>query len=105
MYTGTDVNWYSVVLASLGAHFGVPVVECLLALVGRMVRVGAGRAEVVVGDDFQDVRRAEFADSTFTVEWVMVRLEILGRTQGARTTRGGGLLETGWQGCGGLLEA
>ena len=86
MHTGTDVNWNSVVLTSLRAHFGVPVVECLLALVGRMVRIGAGRAEVVVGDDFQDVWRAEFADSTFTVERIMIRLEILDRTHGARTT-------------------
>ena len=82
------MNWNSVVLTSLRAHFGIPVVECLLALVGRMVRIGAGRAEVVVGDGFQDVWRAEFADSTFTVERIMVRLEVLGRTHGARTTGG-----------------
>ena len=83
------MNWKSVVLASLGAHFGVPVVECLLALVSRMVRIGAGRAEVVVGDDFQDVWRTEFADSTFTVERVMVGLEVFNSAQGARTSRRG----------------
>ena len=81
------MDWNSVMHASLSAHFGISVVECLLALVGRMLGIGAGRAEVVVGDDFQDVWRAEFADSTFMVERVMVRLEILGRTHGARMTR------------------
>ena len=87
MHAGTDVDWNSVMHASLSAHFGISVVECLLALVGRMLGIGAGRAEVVVGDDFQDVWRAEFADSTFMVERVMVRLEIFDRTHGARTTR------------------
>ena len=81
------MDWNSVMHASLSAHFGISVVECLLALVGRMLGIGAGRAEVVVGDDFQDDWRAEFADSTFTVERVMVGLEVFNSAQGARTTR------------------
>ena len=73
--------------ASFGAHFGLPVEECLLALVGRIVGIGTGGAEVVFGDDFQDVGRAKFADSAVAVEWVMVRLEVFDSTHDARTTR------------------
>ena len=50
--------------------------------------VGAGGAEVIVGDDLQDVRGAEFANSTFAaVEWVMVGLEVFNSAQGARSSR------------------
>ena len=48
MHAGADVDWNTVMHATFGAHFGVPVEELLLALVVRMVRIGAGRAEVVV---------------------------------------------------------
>ena len=54
------------------AHLGGPVEEFQLAFVGGVVRVGTGGAEVVVGDDLQDVRGAEFANSAVAVEWVMV---------------------------------
>ena len=81
------MDWNSVMLASFGAHFGLPVEECLLALVGRVMGLGTGGAEVVVGDDFQDVGRAKFADSAVAVEWVMVRLEVLDSTHDARTAR------------------
>ena len=86
------MDWNSVMHASLSAHFGISVVECLLALVGRIVGIGAGRAEVVVGDDFQDVWRAEFADSTFMVERVMVRKSLTVHMAQGRLG-GGGLLE------------
>ena len=48
--------------------------------------VGTGGAEVVVGDDFQDVGGAKFADSAVAVEGVMVRLEVFDSTHDARTT-------------------
>ena len=63
----------SIMHASFGAHFGFPAEEYLLALVGRVVGVGAGGAEVVVGDGFQDVGGAEFGRSAFTAEGGMVR--------------------------------
>ena len=43
---------------------------------------------MVVGDDLQDVRGAEFADSAVAVvEWVMVGLEVFNSAQGARRSR------------------
>ena len=51
------------------------------------MRVGAGRAEVVVGDELQDVGRAEFGNSAVAVEGIMVRLESFDGTHGARATR------------------
>ena len=51
------------------------------------MRVGAGRAEVVVGDELQDVWRAEFGNSAVAVEGIMVRLESFDGTHGARATR------------------
>ena len=87
MHTGADVDWNSVMHAAFDAHLGVPVEEILLALVGGIMGIGTGRAEVVVGDDFQDVWRAKFANSAVAVEWVMVRLEVFDSTHDARTTR------------------
>ena len=58
------MDWNSVMHAAFGAHFGVPVEEFLLALVGGILGIGTGRAEVAVGDDFQDLGRAKFANST-----------------------------------------
>ena len=85
MHAGADVDWDSVVHAALGAHLGVPVEEFLLALVGRIVGISTGRAEVV--DDFQDVGRAKFADSALAVEWVVVGLEVFDGAHDARMTR------------------
>ena len=48
--------------------------------------VGAGGAEVVVVDEFQNVGRAEFGDSAVAVEGIMVRLESFDGTHGARAT-------------------
>ena len=87
VHAGTDMDWNPAMLASFGAHFGIPVEEGLLALVGRIVGLGAGGAEVVVRDDFQDIGRAKFANSTVAAEWVMGRLEVLDSTHDARTTR------------------
>ena len=87
MHAGADVDWKTVVQAAFGAHLGVSVEEFWLAFVGGVVRKGTGRAEAVVGDDLQDVRRAEFADSAVAVEWVMVGLEVFDSAQGARTGR------------------
>ena len=71
MHTGTDMDWNSVMHAAFGAHFGVPVEEFLLELVGGIVGIGTGRAEVAVRDDFQDVGRAKVADSAVAAEWVI----------------------------------
>ena len=49
--------------------------------------VGAGGAEVVVGDDLHDVGRAEFGDSALAVEWIVVRLKPFDSTHGARASR------------------
>ena len=87
MHTGADVDWNSVMHAAFDAHLGVPVEEFQLALVGGIVRIGTGRAEVVVRDDLQDVGRAEFADSAVALEWVMVGLEVFNSAHGARTIR------------------
>ena len=46
--------------ASFGACFGLPAVEGLSALEGRVVGIGTSGAEVVVGDDFQDVGKPSF---------------------------------------------
>ena len=96
MHSGADMDWDTVMHAAFGAHLGGPVVEFQLALVGRIVRISTGRAEVVVGDDFQDVRRAKFANSAIAVEWVVVGLEVFDGAHDARTTRrwrivGGGI--------------
>ena len=91
VHAGTDMDWNSIMHAAFGAHFGVPVEEFLLALVGGVVGIGTGRAEVVVGDDFQDVGRAKFANSAVAVEWVVVGLEVFDMVQGR--IEGGGLLE------------
>ena len=87
MHAGTDVDWNSVMHAAFDPHLGVPVEEFQLAFVGGIVRIGTGRAEVVVGDDLQDVGGAEFADSAVVVEWVMVGLEVFNSAHGARTSR------------------
>ena len=88
MHAGADVDWDSVMHAAFDAHLGGPVEEFQLAFVGGVVEVGAGGAEVVVRDDLQDVRGAEFADSAVAaVEWVMVGLEVFNSAQGARTSR------------------
>ena len=71
--------------ASLGAHLGESVVEQQFALIGWIMRVGAGRAEVVVGDELHDVGRTEFGDSAVGVEGIVVRLESFKSTQGAGT--------------------
>ena len=76
VHAGTDMDWNP-----------IPFEEGLLALVDRIVGVGAGGAEVVVGFDFQDIGRAKFADYTVAAEWVMVRLEVFNSTHDARTTR------------------
>ena len=81
------MDWNPVMHASFGAHFGLPVEVGLLALEGRVVGIGTGGAEVVVGDDFQDIRRAEFAISAVEIEGIMVRLEVFDSTHDARTTR------------------
>ena len=49
------------------------------------MRVGAGRAEVVVGDELHDVGRTELGDSAVGVEGIVVRLESFKSTQGAGT--------------------
>ena len=59
------------------------------------MRVGAGRAEVVVGDELQDVGRAEFGNSAVAVEGIMVRLESFDGTHGARATRRGRVIGRG----------
>ena len=59
--------------SAMHSSYGFPAEEYLLALVGRVLGVGAGGAEVVVGDDFQDVRGAEFGHFAFAAEGVMVR--------------------------------
>ena len=51
------------------------------------MRVGAGRAEVVVGDELHDVGRTEFVDSALAIEWIMVGLEPFDGTHGARASR------------------
>ena len=38
------MDWNSVMHAAFGAHFGVPVEEFLLALVGGILGIGTGRA-------------------------------------------------------------
>ena len=51
------------------------------------MRVGAGRAEVVVGDELHDVGRTEFGNSALAIEWIMVGLEPFDGTHGARVSR------------------
>ena len=51
------------------------------------MRVGAGRAEVVVGDELHDVGRTEFGDSALAIEWIMVGLEPFDGAHGARASR------------------
>ena len=109
MHAGTDVDWDSVVHAAVDTHLGVPVEEFQFAFVGGIVRIGAGKAEVVIGDDLQDVRGAEFANFAVAAELVMVGLEVFNSAHVARTIRrrrvvGRGL--TSWFGFGvGLCRA
>jgi hypothetical protein len=46
------------VQTSLGAHFGLPIFEQSGTFVGQVMIQSAGRAEVVVGNDLEDVRGA-----------------------------------------------
>ena len=52
----TDMDWDPVMLAPSGAYLGASAFKHQLALVGRVMGVGAGRAKVVVGDNLHDVR-------------------------------------------------
>ena len=51
------------------------------------MRVGAGRAEVIVRDDLHDFGRAEFGDSALAVEWIVVGLKPFDSKHGARASR------------------
>ena len=59
MHAGAAVNWEAVVHAASGTNFGGPRMECQGAAVGRVMDVGAGRANFVGGDDLPDVRGAQ----------------------------------------------
>ena len=51
------------------------------------MRVGEGRAKVIVGDDLHDVGRVEFGDSALVVEWIVVGFKPFDSTHGARASR------------------
>ena len=72
--------------AAFSTNFGGATrVECQGASVGRVMGVGAGRANFGVGDELQDLRGAQFGNSAAESEWVMVSLETFGSAEGART--------------------
>ena len=72
--------------AAFSTNFGGATrVECQGASVGRVMGVGAGRANFGGRDELQDLRGAQFGNSAVESEWVMVGLETFGSAEGART--------------------
>ena len=70
---------------SFGAYFGHSIVEYYFALEVWVVVLGAAGAEVVVGDDLEDVGSAQFSSSACVAEGKVVSLEPFDRTQGTGT--------------------
>ena len=87
MHAGAAVKREAVMHAASGTHLGGTRVEGQGATIGRIMYVGAGRANFVVEDELQDVRGAQFGDSAAEIEWKMVSLETFGSAEGARTFR------------------
>ena len=72
--------------AAFSTNFGGATrVECQGALVGRVMGVGAGRANFGGGDELLDFRGAQFGNSAVESEMVMISLETFGSAEGART--------------------
>ena len=86
MHAGAAVNWEAVVHAASGTNFGGARMECQGEAVGRIMGVGAGRANFVIGDELQDVRGTQFGNSAAEIEWKMVSLKTFGSAEGARTS-------------------
>ena len=86
MHAGMAVNWEAVLHAAFSTNFGGTSMECQGAAVGRVMGVGAGRANFGGGDELQDFRGALFGNSAVEIEWIMVSLEPFGSAEGARTS-------------------
>ena len=71
--------------AAFGTNFGGASIKCQGASVGRVMGVGAGRANFGGGDELQDFRGAQFGNPAGKIEWIMVSLETFGSAEGART--------------------
>ena len=67
---------------SFGAYFGLSIVEYCFALEVWVMVLGAAGAEVVVGDDLEDVGSTQFSSSACFAEGKVVSLEPFDRTQG-----------------------
>ena len=72
--------------ASFGTHLESTIVEGQSALKGRVMCVGAARANFIARDEFQDVRGAQLGNSAVEVEGKVVRLESFGGAEGARVS-------------------
>ena len=72
--------------ASFGTHLESTIVEGQSALEGRVMCMGAARANFLVGDEFQDVRGAQLGNSAVEIEGKVVRLESFGGAEGARAS-------------------
>ena len=86
VHAGTTVNRESIILASGGTNLGGTIVEGQSALEGRVICMGAARANFIVGDEFQDVRGAQLGNSSVEVEGKVVRLESFDSAEGARAS-------------------
>ena len=80
------MNWDAVVQTTCSTNFGGARVEGQGAMVGRVMCVGAGGANFVVGDEFQDVRGAQLGNSAAEIERKVVSLETFGSAEGARAS-------------------
>ena len=86
MHAGVTVNWDAIVHAAFSTNFGGTTrVEYQGASVGRVMGVGAGRANIGSGNEMQDLRGAQFGNSAVEIEWVMASLESFGSAEGAMT--------------------
>ena len=66
---------------SFGAYFGHSIVEYCFALEVWVMVLGAAKAELVVGDDLEDVGSAQFSSSACVAEGKVVSLEPFDSTQ------------------------
>ena len=98
MHAGMAVNWEAVLHAAFSTNFGGTSMECQGAAVGRVMGVGAGRANFGGGDELQDFRGAQFGNSAVEIEWIVAILETFDGAEGARTF--GNIV----MGCGGLTR-
>ena len=64
MHTGPVVDRYTTVQTSSGTDFGLPISIHCVSLVVHVMAQSAGRTKVVVRDDLENVREAQFSCST-----------------------------------------